>query len=143
MLRPYPAIMHLPCHHAPTLPSMERHADGKLQDALAEAGIGMTPNKVEDRGDRRVRSNPEIVAQTGRGSGAGLTRGRPAATPRNGRESHASAEEKAAGRLRIVVASERCVPRRKRLAALTLRPAVRLATQEQVGTHRAAHLQVS
>src|SRR5207237_8589726 len=62
-----------------------------------------------------------------------------------GREAHdpdPAAQEKAPGRLGIVVDRHRRVPSRQRRSALALGPAVRLATQQQVGAQRSPELEV-
>src|SRR2546423_12139592 len=115
---------------------MERHTHPELEEVVTEAAIRMPPDKVRYRRDRRVCTDPDVIAAAERESGTRIAAAAPAATGLDPRETETGAEEQTTGRLRIVVAGQRQVPRRDRGAALAFRPGDALRTQEQVGTHR-------
>src|SRR5213593_340662 len=114
---------------------MERDTHPELEEVVAEAAVGMPPDKVRYRRDRCVRTDPNVIAAAERESGARITSAAPSLARLGPRKPDAHAQEPTAGGLRIIIRRKRHVPRRDCGAALTLRPRDALRPQEQMRTH--------
>src|SRR3989442_2307980 len=114
---------------------MERDAYTKLEEVVTEAAVGVPPDKVCYRRDRGVRTDANVIAAAERESGTRIAGGAPSAAGLSPRETDAGAQEKTAGRLRIIVRRKGHVPRRERGALVALRPGDAFRTPKQTGTH--------
>ena len=81
---------------------MERDAHTELEEVVTEPAVGVSPDKVRYRRDRRVCTDPNVIAAAERESGARIAAAAPTAAGLDPRETETGAQEQTTGRLRII-----------------------------------------
>src|SRR5436309_12718551 len=122
---------------------MERHANGELQNARVETAVRMTIHIVEDRRDRGVGPNANVITQAGSRSQTAVTGAAASLADGHRRQADAATQKEPARRLDIVIACKRGVTGGGCEAALALCPSVCFSTQQQMGTHGSTHFQIA
>src|SRR5438552_277316 len=119
---------------------MERDAQPELEKVLGQATDRFAPVVIEDGRKRGVAGDAKIIAGAERETEPRL---RTRARALQARQSHATAQEPPASGHRVIVGGEGCVSGGRRDAAVALRPAVRLTTEQQIWAEGSTHLQVA